>query len=176
MTDYAGLKAEIALPKYQGMTDAQIAASLTTSFAIMVDVPAISAFNILQKSSTGDWGKVVARSQAALSGAPIVMPTEEGFDDSFAVTPPNYDAQIIMAKNLVSTYQVERTILHTSVSAEFTALQKQMTAFQTSGDISAASANAILALPNSTTTRAAQLGFPNHDMVQEIAAARIWTP
>ncbi len=175
MTDYAGLKAEIALPKYQGMTDAQIATSLTTSFAIVIDVQAIQAFNILQRAQTGDWGKIVSRSQQVLSGNAIVMPGEAGFDPRGPA--PNYDVQIIMARNLVSTYQSERTILYVSNSVDMTALQRQLTAFQASGDVSKASSDAIVALANSTTTRAAQLGFTGvHDMTQEIAAARKWTP
>jgi hypothetical protein len=175
MTDYAGLKTEIALPKYQGMTDAQIATSLTTPFAITVDVPAVEAFNILQRSSTGDWGKLVARSQQLLSGNPIVMPSE---DDPRAVTPPaNNDVAIVMAKNITSTYNVERTLLQSSNPADAAAMQRQLTVLQASGDVSKASADAILALPNKTTTRAAQLGFGAvHDMTQEIAAARKWTP
>jgi hypothetical protein len=175
MTDYAGLKAEIALPKYGGMTDAQIAAQLTTPMTVVVDVPAVQAFNILQKAPTGDWGRIVARSQMALSGKPILIPISAADIDPRAVS-SNPDALIILAMNLTSTYQSDRTILHTSNPAELDQLHNIMTQFQYAGDIVAASFNAIMGLTQATTTRAAQLGFDPaiHNMEQEIAAARKW--
>lgn len=180
MTDYAGLQTEIAKPEYAGMTDAQIAASITMPFTYMRDTPAIEAFNILQRAQTGDWGRIVTRSQMALSGNPIVIPIvfDPGEDpEPFAAGKPNNDALIILAKNLVSTYQSDRTILYTSNQADFDVLNNEMTMFQYAGDIVAASFNAIHGLPYASTTRAAQLGFTDvHDMTQEIAAARKWTP
>ena len=159
MTDYAGLKEEIAKPEYDGMSDADIATALTTQAAVTVDANALTARDILMRSATYDWSRVVARSQLPLSND------------------PNPDL-ILSAINFTQAFQTGQTVLRTSNPEDFAKLQTDLAALQTAGDVSEESAAAVVALTRGTISRAQQLGFDPmiHDMEQEIAAARIWTP
>lgn len=160
MTDYAGLKAEIALPEYTGMTDTQIAASLTAPINAPVDADAQAARDILMRSTTYDWGRIVVRSNMPLTGT----------DDDV----------ILAAINLVQAFQggMTQAVLRTSQPEDLAKLEADMEALEAAGDVSLESSDNILALTTAETTRANQLGFDPaiHDMEQEIAAARIWTP
>jgi hypothetical protein len=159
MTDYAGLKAEIALPKYGGMTDAQIAAQLTTPMTVAVDASAKDARLILMRSATHDWAKLTARSRTT----PVVGDPQDWSDEYTAIT-------------LVTALQSDIDVLRTSIPEELSALQTQLAVFVANGDIAQANADAIFAMTQAQTTRAQQLGFDPaiHNMEQEIAAARKW--
>jgi uncharacterized membrane protein len=153
MTDYTGLKAEIAKPAYAGLTDAQIAAVLTAPQSVACDIPAQSAFDVLASAASGDWGKASNRAAMMLTGT--------------AAT----DAPIIAAKTAMALLTAGVPIGHSAA----TVLQSSLSALETATDISAASVTAIQALGTTTTTIAAGYGFDaRHDMAQEIAAARKW--
>lgn len=151
MTDYAGLKAEIALPQYAGMTDAQIAAALLSP----IPAPALpfawkAVKTIVQVSGT--WSKVVLRSRLSDgSAANLAAINSVETDDSLLINVADPGATSAMSGGLG--------------------------ALLAAGDITLADVAAINALMTPlTTTRAAQLGLipGQHDPVQEIAAARRW--
>jgi hypothetical protein len=161
MPDYAGLKAEIALPQYDGMSDAQIALAITTPFDIAVDIKPQDGFDILRRSDSYDWSRLVARAQMPLTGTRAA------------------DDEVLVAINVTTAFQASTTpVLRTSEPADLARLQSDMAVLVGVGDVSTTSADAIMALIQGRTTRAQQLGFDLsiHDMEQEIPAARIWTP
>jgi hypothetical protein len=156
--DYPGLKSEIALSKYAGMTDAQISAALVANtLTIAVDVPAAAAFAALATSSTGDWGRLSSRAGMTLTGTPAT------------------DAPIIAARTATSMLATGAPIA-ASQSTAFATFQYLLSTLVTAGDVSVATSAAMMALASATTNRAAQLGFGlNCDMTQEILAARKWS-
>lgn len=160
MPDYAGLRTEIALVKYQGMSPAQIASELLQEIDIPADVAISSAFNILAGSATADWSKIVLRSRMTPSGAGSPA-----------------DQAIAAAITAVSLLNSGQQYIYTSQAEVLSALNFLLAGLTATGDVSSASAQAIAALTTTKTNRAAQLGFgDNADLVQEIAAAEIWAP
>lgn len=149
--DYAGLKAEIALPAYAGMSDDQIAAALTANtVTVYQDVPI---------------GKVVG--YLAIVGK---LPSITGYAGSDVAT------KIAAAEFTALATAPSVTAFQCSDPATFAAVQSFLTTFVSSNLISSDDESVLLGYAQSMTSRAAQLGFgPHCDMTQEIAAARKWS-
>lgn len=92
--DYAALKTEIALPAYDGLSDADIAAALNEQTVAGVrDVPTADARGLLL--GTGEWGALVllARSTTAPQEAVAAAITAEDtlrLTETLEVTKPAY--------------------------------------------------------------------------------------
>lgn len=155
MVDYQALKAEVALAKYAGQTDAQIAAALVTeAVAVTVDVPI---------GSVG--GYMLARGITAAA-------------DAWAAAHPDDATGVLVAirslEGLLSSPHL--TTVEMTSPAIAAAVTAMLAGMATAGIMTDAQRVEILALASSSTTRAAQLGLDTdiHDIEQELAAARIW--
>lgn len=138
MRDYPALKAEIALPVYAGMTDAEIAVSLNApTISYMQDVICSDARAIL--FATGEYGGIVLLSREVPSGT----------------VPASLVAAAITA---IATLDQAQAI-QASNSTAWGAVQQMLGAFVQAGTLSQASNDALLALAPATTSRAEQLGF-----------------
>ena len=152
MTDYVGLKAEIALPKYAGMTDAQIAAALEVS-------------NIATAGSS-----LVTADQFVMSFTPIEVAAIQASTDPIV-------AQFLLAvKTRSAPFDITDSIVVNGLAylSGQTASPNPVIVSPLITPKRAAEVGSVPAGP--TISRAQQLGFgPNNDMVQEIAAARKWS-
>lgn len=146
--DYAALKAEIALPAYAGMTDAQIAAALVAPLALTGQPFAWGAAKRVAQVS-GAWGKIIKRAQLVPSGAPG-------------------DEAIYAAANAVSMDDAQA--MDPAETSGWAAFQSGIGALQTAGDLSAADVAALAALGNQATTRAAQIGWVILTQMDEASA------
>jgi hypothetical protein len=136
--NYAALKSEVAKPEYAGMSDAQIAAALNaTTVETIRDVPTSEARALLL--STGEWGGIVMLARATPSET---IPAE-------AVA-----AAITAEDTLRLTVTLELTR-----DAYWQAVQTLLGGLVAAGVLSAGTRAALLALRETTTSRAAQLGW-----------------
>lgn len=134
--NYAALKAEIALPAYDGLTDAQIAAALNAqAVAVHRDAPAAEVERVLLR--TTEWGRVVRVADGRL-------------------TKPEAVADICIT--LVRTVERGGEIASAS-DVDFALLQNMVGLLVQAEVISTATRDALLALRATTTSRAAQLGL-----------------
>lgn len=153
--DYAALKAEIALSKYGGMTDAQIAVALAAdTITIMQDVP-ISAVG----------GYMLARGITAAA-------------DAWATAHPDDTTGVLSAVRsllglLASPHLTTVEMSNPTIAA---AVEQMLGGMVAAGIMTSTQQAEILALASTSTTRAAQLGLDadQHDGASEIAAARLW--
>jgi len=61
MPNLVALKAEILLPAYNGMTDAQIAAAINAAtYQVSQNINSVAAMNELLFTVAGDWGNIVS--------------------------------------------------------------------------------------------------------------------
>lgn len=136
--NYSALHAEIALPAYADMSDTEIAAALNAETVQEIrDVPTSEARGLLL--ATGEWGALVllARSQ----------PSES--------VPAELIAAAITAED---TLRLTETI-EVSDSVNWGAVQAMLGALTSAGVISVGTRDALLALRDTTTSRAAQIGL-----------------
>lgn len=137
--DYAALKAEIALPAYQSMSDAAIAAALNAKTIDTVrKVATWEARSLLL--GTGEWGaiKLLSR-QAPAMGSP--------------------EAQAVaVAITTVDTMELT-SILDADDPVAFGAMQAMVGVMQAAGVMTAETAGKLLALRDVKVSRADQLGL-----------------
>lgn len=151
--DYAALKAEIALPAYAGMSDAAIAAALNAATVDIVrKVPTWEARALLL--ATGEWGaiKLLSR-QSPTMGTP--------------------EAQAVAVAITTIDSMTETTVLDADQADAFAAMQTMVGVLQAAGVLSAGTGAAMLALRNTKTSRAAQLGL-GPVRPGDVAAARVY--
>ena len=156
MTNYAGLKAEIAKPAYAGMTDAQIEAALTAPMTVAVDVPtgAVEGF-FRSRLLMGGLQRFVANPP---QGAPAEL--VEGISEFLGM---------VLSPH-VSAVQMSDPSINATVTTVINAAAA-------SGLLTTQQAADLLALGVRQTTLAETLGFTPgeiHDMGQELLAARRW--
>lgn len=153
--DYAALRAEIALSKYGGMTDAQIATAVTAETVTTAQDVAISAVG----------GYMLARGIIAKA-------------DAWAAANPADTSGVLVAirslEGLMASPHL--TVVEMSNPDIAAAVQQMIGGMAAAGIMTSAQQTEILAMAQINTTRAAQLGLDTdiHDIEQEIAAARIW--
>ena len=155
MPDYAGLKAEIALPKYAGMDDPTIAADLEATISMPVDVPVGSVEGYMRsRMLLGGMQRFVA---APPIGAPAAL--IEGLTELLGMVLSPHVSAVAMTDPTVNA--AVNAVLGAAVSV---------------GLMSAQNEADLLAMGVVSTTRAQQLGMtPDvHDVEQEMLAARIW--
>ena len=153
--DYAALKAELALPKYGGMTDAQIAAALVAETVTTAQDAPISAVE----------GYMLTRGIIAAA-------------DAWAAANPSDKTGVLGAirslEGLMASPRLQAVTMTDPATAG--AVQQMLGSMTQAGIMTETQMSEILALGSSTTTRAVQLGLyaDTLDIEQEIAAARIW--
>lgn len=135
--DYAGLKAEIGLPAYAGMSDVEIAAALNAEIDAVRDVATSDARALLLR--TGEWGAITLLSRQVPSEA---VPAEA----------------VAAAITAIDTLRLTTT-LETTKAPYWQAVQAMVAGLQAAGVLSEATGTALLALRQTTTTRAAVLGL-----------------
>lgn len=141
--DYAALKAEIALPAYSGMTDAQAAAALNaTNVTAFVDVAPLDIYAVLLNS--GEWGRMEMTSRFAATG-------------TFSA-PSAQDINVAKMITFVRLVQFPTT-LPTSRAAVRTTIGGLLDALLAGGFIVQATKDAIVALATRTISRGQQLGL-----------------
>ena len=167
--DYAGLKAELALSKYGGMTDAAIATALeTANITVYSQVPAsrfedyffAKGFMLPLQSYAGASPPSGATAAAIEAAKELALMMQLG--TSVDLADPTVLAKVQSRLDALVAEGTAGRLVSTDSGAAFASADKA----------------ALLAMGTSTTSRAAQLGFgPGDDMVQEIAAARkgVWS-
>ena len=152
MTDYAGLKIDLALPKYAGMTDAQIAAALEVANIATAGSSQVTADQFVMLFTPTETAAIQASTDPIVKQFLLEVTTRSGpFDLSDA--PVQEGLAYISGQTSAPNPVMASPILTTDRAAAI-------------GTVPA----------GPTISRAQQLGFgPNNDMVQEIAAARKWS-
>lgn len=155
MPDYAGIKAELALPAYAKMDDEAIAAAWEAPLAVVVDVPVGTVEGYLRSHV------LMSGIKRFLAAIPANTPVEftDGLSELMGMLASPHVDTVIMTK--------------ADVAAEVRQILGGAVAF---GLMKQQNMDELLALSVVLTTRAAQLGLSAdvHDTVNEIAAARIW--
>lgn len=128
--DYFALRDEIALPAYAGLSDTEIAVVLNAeTVATIRDVPTHEARALLL--ATGEWAAIVLAARAG---------------NAYAITAED-------------TLRLTETLQVASNAAYWQAVQTLLGALVTDGALSSGTRDALLALRDTTTSRAAQLGL-----------------
>ena len=147
--DYAALKAEIALPAYDGLTDDQIATALNAPLEAYRDVPAANVRAALVECNA--WAAVLKCSRA------------NALDDAWAAAKQIDDGQ----RDPPQVFQLSRAATRAVYSAQVGHLVE-------AGVLTLDQRNIMAALCRVTTTRAAQLGWARALYPSDVAAARIY--
>ena len=137
--DYAALKAEIALPAYKGMSDAEIADALNAETIDAVrKVPTWEARSLLL--GTGEWGaiKLLSR-QAPAMGAP--------------------EAQAVAVAITTIDTMTDASVLDADDPEAFAAMQAMVGVLQAAQVLTPPTAAKLLALRDVKVSRAQQLGL-----------------
>jgi len=155
MPDYAGLKAEIGLSKYNGLTDDQISVLLETPIVVTKDVPVSTVEGYLRsRMLMGGIQRFIANPPAGVPAALL-----EGLSELLGMCSSPHVDNVAMTDPAVSG--AVQQILGGAVSFSL---------------MTQANMDDLLAMGVYTTTRASQLQLvPDiHEITSEIAAARIW--
>ena len=156
--DYAVLKAEIALPAYNGMTDAQIAAALNTvNVAVFVDVDPRDWLETL--INTGEWGRIELAADVAPSGTILSSPTAQ-------------DTNVGRLRTFVRACTAPVT-LRTSKASVRTVFGSIVDALVTAGFMAAGTRTTLTGFASSTVSRATQLGL-GAVAPGDVAAAKVY--
>jgi hypothetical protein len=151
--DYVALAAELALPAYAGLSDADAAAALNAAtLPAKVDVPSTSVRSLLY--GRGAWRAIISLSLEAKSGDAV------------------HDAALVAAVQLVDFCRAGG-VFSTSAPAILVQTEADLTALVAAGTIGAGDRAAILALADGVVSRAAALGL---GMVDHIDVARARAP
>ena len=164
--DYAGLKTQIALPAYAGMTDAQIAAAITTvNVTVYSSVP------------TSQWeGYLLSHGfLVAMAAYAATPPTGAGTLAIVAIK----TIMLLISSPAVSGIDLSDATTFSEVQVMLSALVAEGTAGRLASvagvAFAATDVTAMMAMGTTTVSIAQQLGFNPavNDMAQEIPAARL---
>ena len=163
MTDYAALKAEIAKPAYNGMTDAQIGAAVTA-----LTVPGLQRVDpsqaMIQLMRIGDWGWL-----AGVANGWVTSANASGAG-AVAVSATTPWATRRLAQTIYDLLRASLT-LDMTVQANVDAISSALTALVTANVITTAGRVAVIGLPVSSTRWIDIYGFAVVG-APEVAAAR----
>jgi len=142
--DYATLKTEIALPSYNGMTDAEIAAALNAvNVAVFVDVDPHDWLETL--INTGEWGRIELAAAVAPSGTILSNPTAQ-------------DTNVGRLRTFVRAC-TSPVMIRASKSSVRTVFGSIIDALVSAGFMAANTRTTLIGFASSTISRAAQLGL-----------------